>query len=475
MRTLKPDLCVIGGGSGGLTVAAGAAQLGARTVLIERAKMGGDCLNYGCVPSKALLAAADAADEGRRGARFGIDFGPPAISGSGVHAHVAGTIAAIAPHDSVERFEGLGVTVLKTSARFIDADTVEADGIRVKARRFVVATGSTPAIPPIPGLDRVPYLTNETIFDRTEVPPRLIILGGGPIGIEMAQAHVRLGSRVTVLEMASLLPRDDPELVAVVRLRLCDEGVDLRESVRVVQVAAEGAEIVVTIDTQGQPHRISGSHLLIAAGRRPTLDGLGLERAGIAVGVDGITVDRRLRTTNRRVFAIGDVVGGYRFTHVAAYHASVVIRNALFRLPAKADHRAVPWVTYTDPELAYVGLTEAAARERFGDGGIRVLRAAYADNDRAQAERRTEGLAKVITTGRGRILGAGIVGASAGELIQTWVLAMQRGLGIGSIAALIAPYPTLGEINKRLAGNYYSPTLFSGRTRRLVRLLLRLP
>ncbi len=468
---LNVDICVIGAGSGGLSVAAGASQMGASAVLIEKGKMGGDCLNYGCVPSKALLAAGHAAHAMRAGAPFGVDGAAPTVDGGQVHDHVHGVIAAIAPNDSVERFEGLGVTVIPAPARFTGPRTVAAGDRRVTARRIVVATGSSPFVPPIPGLDAVPHLTNETVFDQTAVPDHLIVVGGGPIGIEMAQAHRRLGASVTVLEMLTIMPKDDPELVDVVRRRLVAEGIDLREQVKVVGVEKTAAGVAALIEGEQGADRVEGSHILVAVGRRPNVDGLDLEQAGIAYSPKGIQVDARLRTTNRKVFAMGDVIGGLQFTHVAGYHAGVVIKNALFRLPAKADHGSVPWVTYTDPELAQVGLTEADAKARHGD--IRVLRWPFAENDRAQAERQTHGLVKVVTDPKGRILGAGVVGAHAGELIHTWILALSRGMKIGAVANMIAPYPTLGEVNKRAAGSYYTPALFSERTRRIVRFLAR--
>ena len=478
-RIVEADLCIIGAGSAGLSVAAAAAQMGARTVLIERGRMGGDCLNYGCVPSKSLIAAARIAATAANAAPFGVSLGPPVIDGAGVHRHVEDVIRGIAPHNSVERFEGLGVTVIRADARFTGAGEVAAGDALVRARRFVVASGSSPAVPPVAGLASTPFLTNETIFDLIVVPAHLIILGGGPIGIEMAHAQRRLGARVTLLQRSAILPRDDPELVAVVRARLLADGVDIREGVRIVRVEGDGSgdraaadAVRIVLADDGGERGIAGSHLLVAAGRRPNSDGLALEEAGIACAPSGIVVDRRLRTTNRKIFAIGNVTGGMQFTHVAGYHAGVVIKNALFRWPARTDHRCVPWVTYTDPELAQVGLTEAAARAK----GLRhrVLRAPYLENDRARTERRTEGLVKVIVGRRGHILGAGIVGAHAGELVHTWVLAMSRRLKIGAVATMIAPYPTLGEINKSAAGSYFTPSLFSRRTRRLVRLLARL-
>ena len=466
---LKADICVIGAGSGGLSVAAGASQMGASTVLVEKGRMGGDCLNYGCVPSKALLAAAHAAETVRKARRFGVRTGAPEIHAADVHAHVHGTIAAIAPNDSVARFEGLGVSVIAAAGRFTGHRQLVAGEHTVTARRFVIATGSSPFVPPIPGIAEVPFLTNETIFELTEVPEHLVIIGGGPIGIEMAQAHRQLGARVTVLEMFSIMPKDDPELVDVLRTVLLGEDIDIREGVAVARVENTARGIAAIVGKDGGETRIEGSHLLVAAGRRPNLNGLDLDRAGIAHAPGGISVDTRLRTSNRRIFAIGDVIGGYQFTHMAGYHAGIVIRNALFRMPAKVDTRAVPWVTYTSPELAQVGMNETEARARAG--AIRVLRWPFTENDRAQAEGKTDGLVKVITTPKGRVLGAAMLGPHAGELIQTWVLVISRKIKIGAVAGMIAPYPTLGEVNKRVAGSFYTPSLFSDRTRKIVRFL----
>ena len=470
---IKTDLCVIGAGSGGLSVAAGASQMGADVVLIEKGKMGGDCLNTGCVPSKSLIAAAHAAQVTRTSAQFGVNGHEPDIRFHAVNLHVHDVISAIAPHDSVERFEGLGVNVIQDAARFVAPNEVEAGGRRIRARRFVIATGSSAATPDIPGLAAIPYLTNESIFEVTERPEHLIVIGGGPIGSEMAQAHRRLGSRVTVLQYPTILPKDDPEAVEVVRQRFLEEGIDLIENVKVTAAAPDGNGYAVTVDDGGEERRITGSHILVAAGRAANVGSLNLEAANIAYTPRGIEVDDRLRTTNKKVFAIGDVAGGYQFTHMAAYHAGIVIRNALFHLPAKVKYHAVPWVTYTDPELAHVGLSEERARAAHGD--VRVLRWSFEENDRAQAERDTDGLIKVVVGPKGRILGATIVGPRAGEMILTWVLAINEGLKIGAIANLIAPYPTLSEVSKRVAGSYYTDKLFSPRTRKLVSALQWLP
>ncbi|MDP2802126.1 MAG: FAD-dependent oxidoreductase [Phreatobacter sp.] len=464
---LHADLCVIGAGSGGLSVAAGAVQMGASVVLIEKGAMGGDCLNTGCVPSKALIAAAHAAHAVRDGSRFGVHTAAPEIRFDEVHAHVHGVIGAIAPHDSVERFQGLGVHVIQAVGRFIDRETVEAGGEKVMARRFVVASGSRAAVPPIPGLAESGFLTNESIFELTERPDHLIVLGGGPIGIEMAQAFRRLGSQVTVIEKFGILSRDEPEAVDVVRAALVRDGVTLLERTGVGKVSRHDGLVTVTLDGDGETGRsVSGSHILVAAGRRPNVEGLGLDAAGVETTPKGITVDARLRTSNRKVFAIGDVSGGPQFTHIAGYHAGIVIRNALFGLPAKVNYAALPWVTYTDPELAHAGLTEADARKAGHE--VQVLTWSFDGNDRAQAERATEGLAKIVLGRKGRILGATIVGPRAGELIGTWGLAISAGLKIGAVASAVMPYPTLSEISKRAAGSYYTPKLFGPLTRRIV-------
>jgi pyruvate/2-oxoglutarate dehydrogenase complex dihydrolipoamide dehydrogenase (E3) component len=472
-RKLKVDIAVLGGGSGGLSVAAGAAQMGAKVVLVEKHKMGGDCLNYGCVPSKALIAAGAAAQAVRESGRFGVNGHEPEIDFLKVNAHVHGVIGAINPHDSVERFEGLGVRVIQAAGSFISPTVLAADGHEIEARRFVIATGSRAAVPPIPGLDRVPYLTNETVFGLTEAPAHLIVIGGGPIGLELAQAHRRLGCNVTVLEAFSIMPKDDPNAVAVVRDRLLAEGLEIIENANVQLVAMDGNHIAVAAEADGKPLRIVGTHLLLAAGRRANVSGLGLDEAGIVHSAKGIAVDQRLRTSNKRVFAIGDVAGGFQFTHVASYHAGIVIRNALFNLPAKTDTGTVPWVTYTDPELAHLGLTEAQARER--DLMAKAVTWSFEENDRAQAERATEGFIKAVVGKGGRVVGATIVGKHAGELILPWVLAVSKKLKIGEMTSIIAPYPTLSEVSKRVAGSWYTPQLFSDRTRRVVSWMQKLP
>ncbi|MEM8598059.1 MAG: FAD-dependent oxidoreductase, partial [Pseudomonadota bacterium] len=367
---------------------------------------------------------------------------------------------------------GLGCTVIRARGRFVSPAEVEAGGATIAARRFVVATGSSPLVPPIPGLDTVPYLTNETLWQNRERPEHLLVIGGGPIGLEMAQAHARLGSRVTVLEAAKAFGRDDPEMAAIALEKIRADGVEIREGAAVQRVSGSAGAITLDLPDGAQ---VTGSHLLLAVGRVANTRDLGLDAAGIETTKRGIAVDKGLRSiSNRRVYAIGDVAGGLQFTHVAGYHAGLVVRNALFRLPvtAKTDH--IPWVTFTDPELAQAGLTEAEAKERHGDK-VEIARFEFSGNDRAIADGRTEGLIKVMVGRKGKILGASIVGPQAGELIAPWALALANGMKIGAVAAMVAPYPTLGEVTKRAAGAYYAPRLFeSAFVKRVVQLLAKL-
>ncbi|MEO1252771.1 MAG: FAD-dependent oxidoreductase [Pseudomonadota bacterium] len=466
-KTIKADLCIIGAGSGGLSVAAGASQLGRKVVLFEEGEMGGDCLNTGCVPSKALIAAASRAHAMRNAAKFGVAAVDPQIDFPAVMGHVHSVIATIAPIDSQERFEGLGVTVIRAHAAFTGPRTLEGGGVTVKAKHIIVATGSRPFVPPIPGLQDVPFLTNESIFENRTRPDHLLVIGGGPIGVEMAQAHRRLGSAVTLIEAGDqILSKDDPELVKVVREQLEADGVRIVTNAKVSKAGGETGAITLRAGDED----IKGSHLLVAVGRAPTVDGLNLEAAGVEYDKTGIKVDDALRTTNSRVYAMGDVAGGRQFTHVAGYHATVLITKILFKSPfASNKEHLAPWVTYCDPELAHVGLTEQQAREQHSDA--KVVRWSADENDRAQSERDTRGFAKIITDKKGKVLGASIVGAQAGELIQVWALAIANGEKIRAFTNMIAPYPTRGEINKRAAGQYYTPTLFSAKTKRLVSVL----
>jgi pyruvate/2-oxoglutarate dehydrogenase complex dihydrolipoamide dehydrogenase (E3) component len=469
-ETIVADICVIGGGPGGISVATAAAAFGRKVVLIERHKMGGDCLNYGCIPSKALLAAGKRAHAMRTSAVFGITGIDPEINPRAVHDHVHGVIAAIAPNDSVERLTGLGVRVIFAAARFIDKSTVVAGEYRIKARRFVLATGSAPSVPPIPSLDSVPYFTNETIFDNQQRLHDLIVIGAGPIGLELAQAHHRLGARVTVLEAAKALANEDPELSKIVLEQLGAEGINIHEGTTVERVESSLGRVRVHVSLNGEKHVVEGSHLLVAAGRKPTTSDLGLEAARIRFDNRGIKVNAGLKTSNRRVFAIGDCIGGAQFTHVAAYHAGLVIRRILFRQPARVNAGVLARVTFTDPELAHVGLSETEAAK---SGKINVLRWPYHENDRAQAEHRTAGHIKVVADKGGRILGTTIVGAEAGELIQMWSLAISQKLNIKAMTEWISPFPTLSEINKSVAERYYATAPSDPTVRKVIGFLTR--
>jgi pyruvate/2-oxoglutarate dehydrogenase complex dihydrolipoamide dehydrogenase (E3) component len=455
VKHIKTDILIIGAGSGGLSVAAGAAQMGADVVLLEGHKMGGDCLNYGCVPSKALIATGKAAYAQRHSARYGVGDAAGVVDYAAAKDHVAEVIATIAPVDSQERFEGFGVKVIREFGKFISKDEVEAGDTVIKARRIVIATGSSPLVPPIPGLDTVPFETNETLFELRDKPDHLLIIGGGPIGMEMAQAHIRMGCQVTVIEGAKALGKDDPELADVVLSSLRDEGVEIAEDALAAQVRGQAG----AIEIETKDGRVfKGSHLLVAVGRKANTGRLDLDAGGVKPSKNGIKVDDSLRTSNKRVYAIGDVAGGLQFTHVAGYHAGVIIRSMLFGLPSKAKTAHIPWATYTEPELSQVGLTEAQAKKAHG-GALEVVRFNYNHNDRAIAERKSQGFIKVMVV-KGRPVGASIVGYQAGELINLWALALANKMKMSQIAAMVAPYPTIGEINKRAAGAYFSPRLF---------------
>lgn len=455
MNRIKTDICIIGGGSGGLSFAAGAVQMGAKVVLLEGHKMGGDCLNYGCVPSKALIASAKQAYAMSQGRGLGVAEAKPKVDYAAAKDHVANVIATIEPHDSVERFEGLGVQVIQEYGSFISKTEVKAGDNIIEARRFVVSTGSSPFVPPIPGLDTVKYFTNEDIFELREQPKHLLVIGGGPIGLEMAQAHARLGSKVTVIEGMKALGKDDPELAAIALDNLRNEGIEIVEDALAEKISGKGKNI--TVHTPGGD--FTGTHLLMAVGRKVNIDRLNLDAGGIAYDRAGLKVGPNLRsTTNKKVYAAGDVAGGLHFTHVAGYHAGVLIRSLVLGMPAKQRTDHIPWVTYIDPEMAHVGLTEADATAKFG-GQLEVVRFNYDGNDRAIAERKTKGMIKVMVV-KGRPVGASIVGHLAGELIGMWAMAIANKMKMSAIAMTVLPYPTISEVNKRAAGAYFSPRLF---------------
>jgi pyruvate/2-oxoglutarate dehydrogenase complex dihydrolipoamide dehydrogenase (E3) component len=464
-RDYNVDLCVIGAGAAGLSAASGAAQLGLSVVLFEKEDMGGDCLNTGCVPSKALIAAAKAAHAMRHSARLGVANAEPVIDWNAVRGHIEGVIETIAPIDSQERFEGLGCTVIREHAQFVDATTVESATTRIKARRFVIATGARAAVPPIPGLSDTPFLTNETVFAQATLPQSLIVMGGGVIGVELGQAFARLGTKVTILEAFTIMGPQEPEAVAVIRESLASDGVTVLEGSKAVGVSGDVGAVSVTLD---DGRIIKAQRLLVAVGRAARVENMGFEAANIKFSRKGVETDDQLRSvTNRRVWALGDIAGKEQLTHAAGFHASVFVRNALFKAPATARVAHMPAVAYCDPEVARIGLTEAQAREQFGET-VTVTRANFDDNDRALTEGSAHGFCKLVIGKGGKILGATIVGEGAGDSIQLVGLAMANKKGVGAITALISPYPTRSEIVKRAAGAYYTPSLFSPRTRMIV-------
>ncbi len=450
MSQTEYDLCIIGGGAAGLVAAAGGATLGAKVVLVEKHKMGGDCLHYGCIPSKSLLHAAKTAHTLRTAGNVGLTSHTPEIDLAKVMERIAAVIKTIEPHDSPERFRSLGVEVISGSGAFTTPESFVVHGKRIRARHFVIATGSRPAIPAILGIENVPYLTNEQIFNLREPVPSLTIIGGGPIGLEMGQAFVRLGSKVTVVQRGDqLLPREDADLAAIIAKRLADEGVELLTGHTPVGVDGQAGDIRLTVrNHQGIERTIQSTHLLLAAGRNANIENLGLESAGVTVEKGRILLDQRLRTSNRRIFAAGDVAGG-QFTHMAEHHAGVVLRNTLFRLPAKIEQRVIPWATFTDPELARVGLSETEAKTANIDH--RVYTFPLAEIDRARTDDIHEGMAKIITTPKGKLLGAAIAGANAGELIHEYVLAIAKGMKTADLSGVIHIYPSLAQINRRVA------------------------
>jgi pyruvate/2-oxoglutarate dehydrogenase complex dihydrolipoamide dehydrogenase (E3) component len=466
-KNLKADIAIIGAGAAGLVTAAGAASLGRKVVLFEAGEMGGDCLNYGCVPSKAILTAAHKAHGVREAARWGVEAELKRVDFARVRETIAEAIAAIEPNDSQERFEGLGVTVVRERARFAGPRTLESDTVSVTAKRILIASGTRARIPGIEGLKDLPYLTNETIWSLETLPEHLIILGAGPIGTELGQAFVRLGSRVTVIEAGAPLSRFEPEHAALALEALKEDGVTLVTGQAAVSASGGPGAITLTL-ADGQT--VSGSHLLVAAGRQPVLDGLNLEAAGVDTDERGLIVDDRLRTSNKRVLAAGDIAGKGGLTHLAGWHGSVIIRNLYFGLPTAQSSQPIPQAVYTDPPLAGVGLTEAEARAEHGDA-VKVSSWPFSENDRAIAESDTRGGVKLIIGKGAKLLGAHAAGARADDLIQIAGAVMARGGTVRDLTSAVVPYPTRGEVFKRAASKYYEPTVFGPFARALARIL----
>jgi pyruvate/2-oxoglutarate dehydrogenase complex dihydrolipoamide dehydrogenase (E3) component len=471
-QELKPDICVIGAGAAGRAAASAAAAFGVPVVLIEKGTMVGDGRNAGSVPATALAEAAERANIIRNAAHFGLNAARFGVDFAAVKAHVRDVANTVAPSATPQRLAGLGVRIIDGAARFLDARTVTACDFTIAARRFVIATGSSPALPAIPGLAGTPHLTSDTVFDLADCPRHLIVIGAGSVGLELAQTFRRLGADVTVLEAATPLAGDDPECAAIVLDALEREGVTQHIGVAIARVRRVLARVEIDITTPDGPETIAGSHILVAVGRRPNVEALDLDAAGISYEPHGIVVDQRLRTTNKRVYAIGDATIGPKSTHLATYHAELVVRHALFRQQVGLDQHTIPTVTHTDPELAQVGFLEDEARAYAG--AIRVLRSPYRENDRALATEATNGHIKVITDRRGDILGATIVGAGAGEMIAAWTLAITQKLNIRAFAGLIVPYPAYGEVGKRAAMTYFMRGLTSNQVRRIMGWLRRL-
>ncbi|MEO8667526.1 MAG: FAD-dependent oxidoreductase [Bauldia sp.] len=469
-EVLTPDICVVGGGPGGIAVATRAAAWGVPVVLIEKGAMGGANLAYGGVPAAALAVAASHYEFLRRGPALGVTGAPLQVNFGKVGDHIRAAIDAVAPNVSAERLAALGVRVVHDAAHFADRRTLIAGHIAVRARRFVLATGGVPAVPSLPGLANIEYITLDTAFDVTKKPGHLIVVGANARGLELAQAYGRLGVDVTVLDEGPALAGEDPELAAVVLERLRAEGIRVRDDVKITGMGRRRGGIRVTLAVDDVP--VDGTHLLVAAGRAPNIDGLGLDVAKVAYDAEGVTVDRQLRTTNRRIYAIGDVVDEPALADRADYQADRVVRSILFRLPIREFNSAVPVVTFTDPALAKVGLTEADARRRHG--AVRILRFPYGENDRAQAERTPAGMVKVVAGKRGKILGVGIAGHDAGEQIALWSLAVSRDLSIGDMLGFVPPYPTRAESARRIAETFNGPGLTPGWRRRIIDILRRL-
>ena len=468
------DLAVLGGGTAGLVSAAGGARLGARVALIERDRLGGECLWTGCVPSKALIRSAQLAADARRAPDFGLRSAALELDLPGVLASVREVIGRVQPHDDPARFRAMGVDVIEGAARFVSERAVEVDGRRIEAKRFVVATGGSTLVPPVEGLRETGFITHEEVFELPRQPRSLVVLGGGAIGVELGQVFQRLGTQVTVLEMADrILPREDPEVSDRLRALLESEGIRFLTGRRASRVrTAESGKAVTHEAKDGDAREIVADEILVATGKRPRTDELGLDRAGVEVGRGGIVVDDRMRTTAPRIWAAGDVTGKLLFTHVADYQARLVVRNAFFPIRGKADYRTVPWAIFTDPELARVGPTEPEARERWGDR-LRVYRYPFEKLDRAITERDTKGLVKILCEPRGRILGAHILGPRAGSLIHEVVLAMSKKIPIGHLSQMVHVYPTLSEGIRRTADLYYQDLLDRSWVGKLLRAYLR--
>jgi pyruvate/2-oxoglutarate dehydrogenase complex dihydrolipoamide dehydrogenase (E3) component len=473
MPEITTDICIIGGGAGGVSVASGAAQLGRKVVLVERHAMGGTCLNAGCVPANALIAAARAAEARRTGSEFGLAAIEPRVDGAKLHDHIRGAILAAEQHDSQARLESLGVKVIRESARFIDRKSIEAGPTKIVARNFIIATGSRPIVPEVKGLDSVSYVTTETMFEKEFLPEKLIVLGGGSTGLELAQAYGRLGAKVTVIDTGRMLAQYDRKLAQILFDKLRREGIVLREGARISHVEAKGAGVRIEIARVQGSETIEGSHILVATGRKPNIESLDLSKARIQTNERGIKVDERLRTTNRRVYAIGDAAGAPHYTHVAGWHAGLILRSLVLKRSVHASHDSVPTVLHTDPEIASLGLnpTEIAKKKRIP---YDLVTTTLDDTDRGQTDRVGESLVELVVGKKGRVLGVSMVAPGASELILPWNLVISEAIPLENLADLVVPYPTLGEHMKRATATYYGRALFSRRSALTTGILARL-
>jgi pyruvate/2-oxoglutarate dehydrogenase complex dihydrolipoamide dehydrogenase (E3) component len=478
MAPFDYDLGIIGGGAAGLTAAAGGAQFGAKTILIEKSpRLGGDCLHFGCVPSKTLIRTASVWAVAKRSREFGLPgLTLPPVDLGDVMDRVHSVIDSIQRHDSVERFCALGAEVRFGEPTFADEHVVIVDGKRITAKNWIIATGSSPVAPPVEGLKEVPFWTNETVFSQRILPSRLIVLGGGPIGLEIAQAFGRLGSKVIIVEfMDQILGPEDRDLAELLRTRLEEEGNEIHVSTKALKVERRGSIFLLTVapvSGEGKSRVIEGDALFIATGRKPNIDNLGLEAAGVTFTPRSIPTDERMRTNIRHIYACGDVNGQFPFTHVAGYEAGIALTNAILHLPRKADYGKIGWCTYTDPEVASIGLNEKRAKKE--GVAYRIKEEPFEQNDRALAEGETQGKIKMLVSPKGELLGCQIMGTHAGEIIHEWILAVYGGVKLSKIAGAVHVYPTVSEISKRVAGSLFAEKLFSDRTKSVLRFMFQL-
>lgn len=469
------DMVVIGAGAAGLTAAAGSAKFGLKVALIEKEKLGGDCLYHGCVPSKTLIRSAKVVSLIKRAHEFGLHRTEPAFDFENVIGHVSDVIREIGKHDDPERFRKMGIEVIFGAPRFISPREIELDGKKIRSKKFIISTGSSPLIPNIRGLPESGYITHTDLFHLRQLPPSMIVIGAGPIGMEMAQAFARFGSDITVIEIENqILPKEDIDISKTLESCLGREGIRFYKGTTVKRVSKENGKRVVVCVKDGKEFVHRADEILVAAGRIPNTNGLNLEASGVKHNEKGITVNGSLKTNAKNIWACGDVVGPYLFTHMAEYQAGIVLRNALFRLPTKVDYSAVPWTTFTDPEVAHIGLTESQAKEQ--DLDYTVYKYNYSDVDRAVTEGEGHGFVKVLTTGwKGTIIGAHIIGPNAGELIHELILAVRKGLTVKDISTTIHVYPTLALGTRQTTDLYFHSKFFSsGWTRRLLRLAARI-